>query len=96
MVVDKAAKEDLAHANKLITELTQLKHPLVFKMAGDLAFEKKVFATAVDYWQQFLALEDDTIEAGHVYYNLGYYYFSQPPPVQDLPLAKKFFKIVLH
>ncbi|CAD1813223.1 hypothetical protein FOB58_004937 [Candida parapsilosis] len=92
LVVDKAAKEDLAHANKLITELTQLKHPLVFKMAGDLAFEKKVFATAVDYWQQFLALEDDTIEAGHVYYNLGYYYFSQPPPVQDLPLAKKFFQ----
>lgn len=92
LVVDKAAKEDLAHANKLITELTQLKHPLVFKMAGDLAFEKKVFATAVDYWQQFLALEDDTIEAGHVYYNLGYYYFSQPPPVQDLSLAKKFFQ----
>lgn len=91
-VVDKAAKEDLAHANKLIKELTELKHPLVFKMAGDLAFEKKVYATAVDYWQQFLELEDDTIEAGHVYYSLGYYFFSQPPPIQDFNKAKQYFQ----
>ncbi|KAI5962027.1 hypothetical protein CANMA_003679 [Candida margitis] len=93
VVVDRvAAKEDLAHANKLIKQLTDLKHPLVFKMAGDLAFEKKVYATAVDYWQQFLELENDTIEAGHVYYSLGYYYFSQPPPIQDLNKAQQYFQ----
>ena len=91
-VVDKAAKEDLAHARKLIAELTEMKHPLVFKMAGDLAFEKKVYATAVEYWEQFLELENDTIEAGHVNYSLGYYYFSLPPPIQDLDKARQYFQ----
>ncbi|KAI5964214.1 uncharacterized protein KGF55_002156 [Candida pseudojiufengensis] len=88
-IITPQLKDDLKTANKFIKELTDLKHPLVFKMAGDLAYEKGVFNKAIEYYQQFLSVEQNTIESGHIYYNLGYYYLTQEP--KDLEKAKEFF-----
>ena len=84
------SKQDYQHANKLIAQLTDMKHPLVFKLAGDLAFKQKYYNQAEQYWLQFVELEPDTIRASHVYSNLGIYYFSYRE-VPDLSLAKKYF-----
>ncbi|KAI5956345.1 hypothetical protein KGF54_000820 [Candida jiufengensis] len=90
-IISPQLEEDLKTANKFIKELTDLKHPLVFKMAGDLAYEKGVFNKALEFYTQFLEVEPDTIEAGHIYYNLGYYFFAQPPPTQDYQKSKQYF-----
>lgn len=82
-------KEDFDHANKLIGDLQEAKHPLVFKLAGDLAFSKGYFEQAADYWNQFLQLEDDTVVASHVYTSLGLYYFNLVKPVPDLAKARE-------
>ncbi|KAL6017926.1 hypothetical protein ACI3LY_001208 [Candidozyma auris] len=69
-------KEDYEHANKLIKELQDVKHPLVFKLAGDFAFSKGHHEQAAQYWNQFLELEDDSIISSHVYTSLGMYHFN--------------------
>ncbi|RCK65195.1 Protein MSS2, mitochondrial [Candida viswanathii] len=84
-------KEDTQHANKLIGELVELDHPLVFKMAGDLAWSKNAHAQAVEYWKKFIALEPASALASQVYFNLGYYYFTylvRP----DVVLSKLYFE----
>ena len=83
--------EDTKHANKLIKELVELKHPLVFKMAGDLAWSKNAHVQAIDYWKQFIELEPTSELSSQVYFNLGYYYFTfltKP----DLVLSKLYFE----
>ncbi|OBA19323.1 hypothetical protein METBIDRAFT_13620 [Metschnikowia bicuspidata var. bicuspidata NRRL YB-4993] len=86
------SKEDHAHANKLIRQLTEQKHPLVFKLAGDFAFSKSYHEQAAQYWQQFLELEDDTILASHVHSNLGIYYYHYMNPRPNLGEAKLCFE----
>lgn len=86
------SKEDYKYANKLIDNLTNLKHPLVFKMAGDLAFKKGYHNQAEVYWLQFIELELDTILASQVYANLGIYYFNYLKPRPDLTKAELYMK----
>lgn len=85
------SKEDAKHAGELIRQLSDLKHPLVFKLAGDLALSKKLYDQAAEYWTQFLELENDTILASHVYSNLGIYYYQHTSPRPDLNKAKLCF-----
>lgn len=85
-------KEDYQHANSLILQLRESKHPLVFKLAGDLAFSKKYYPQAAQYWNQFLELENNTILASHVYSNLGIYYYHYLSPRPDLNEAKLHFE----
>lgn len=80
--------EDYAHANRLIKELQDAKHPLVFKLAGDLAFAKTFHEQAAQYWNQFLELEDDTLVASHVYTSLGLFYFNFAKPEPNLAKAR--------
>lgn len=87
-----SSKEDYKTANGLIKDLTDLKHPLVFKLAGDLAFEKNYFDQAAQYWLDFLNLESDTILASHVYSNLGIYYYSYHKPKPNLHMAKNYLE----
>lgn len=86
------SKEDYKYANELVLKLTEMKHPLVFKMAGDLAFKQGYHSQAADYWLQFVDLEPDTITASQVYSNLGIYYFSFAKPKPNLSLAKLYFE----
>ncbi|GEQ67271.1 hypothetical protein JCM33374_g935 [Metschnikowia sp. JCM 33374] len=86
------SKEDYKYANELIQQLTEKKHPLVFKLAGDFAFSKSYHTQAAQYWQQFLELEDDTILASHVYSNLGVYYYHYLNPRPKLDEAKMCFE----
>lgn len=72
-------KEDYKYATKLIDDLSKLKHPLTFKLAGDLAFSKGALEQAKDYWLEFIELEPNTINASHVYSNLGIYFYTQYP-----------------
>ncbi|RLV93535.1 Protein MSS2 mitochondrial [Spathaspora sp. JA1] len=82
------SKEDFTSANSLVKQLTDLNHPLVFKMGGDLAFKQNIPDKACEYWLRFIELESDTIMASHVYCNLGLYYFNKP----DLTQAKYYFE----
>lgn len=86
------SKEDYDYANNLIQQLTEKKHPLVFKLAGDFAFSKSYHDQAAQYWQQFLELEDNTILASHVYSNLGVYCYHYKKPRPDLKEAKLCFE----
>lgn len=81
-------KEDYDYANELIRQLTESRHPLVFKLAGDFAFSKNYYEQACQYWNQFLELEDKTILASHVYLNLGVYFYHYLKPRPDLAKAK--------
>lgn len=81
--------EDYAYANKLIKELQDAKHPLVFKLAGDLAFAKNYHEQAAQYWNQFLELEDDSLVASHVYTSLGLFYFNFAKPEPNLAKARE-------
>lgn len=81
-------KDDYEYANELIRQLTESKHPLVFKLAGDFAFSKNYHEQAAQYWFQFLELEDKTILASHVYLNLGVYFYHYSKPRPDLTKAK--------
>lgn len=85
-------KEDYNHATSLIKQLTEMKHPLVFKMAGDLAFSKGYHRQAEQYWISFLDLENNTILASHVYSNLGIYYFNYQSPKPNLEEARVNFE----
>ncbi|KAF5211952.1 hypothetical protein EJF18_20621 [Clavispora lusitaniae] len=80
--------EDYEYANGLIRQLTERKHPLSFKLAGDLAFSKNYHAQAAQYWHEFLDLEDKTVLASHVHSNLGIYYYHYVKPHADLVRAK--------
>lgn len=84
--------EDFKYAQGLVNQLVEKKHPLVFKMAGDLAFQRSQYPSAAQYWQEFLELENDTVMASQVHSNLGVYYFSYFKPVPDLGLAKLHFE----
>lgn len=75
----KTDKEDYKYANTLIDELSRINHPLTYKLAGDLAFKNKAFSQAELFWLKFLELESNTIEASHVYSNLGIYYYTRSP-----------------
>lgn len=86
------SSEDFKYANDLIKELTAIKHPLVFKLGGDLAFKRGYHKQAEQYWLQFVELEPYTIEASHVYSNLGLYYFTYQSPTPDLARAKVYFE----
>lgn len=85
-------KEDYEYANELIRQLTESKHPLVFKLAGDFAFSKDYHEQAAQYWFQFLELEDKTILASHVYLNLGVYFYHFFKPRPDLTKAKLYLE----
>lgn len=84
--------DDFAHANVLIRGLTEMNHPLTFKLAGDLAFKKGYYDQLEQYWLRFIELEPDTITASHVYASLGLYYFSYMYPRPDLTKAKLNFE----
>ncbi|EGV65297.1 hypothetical protein PSN45_002554 [Yamadazyma tenuis] len=85
------SKEDFQYANQLIENLSDLKNPLTFKLAGDLAYKKRAFSQAESYWLQFIELEPNTINASHVYSNLGLYYYTlQPKP--DLIRARQYLE----
>lgn len=86
------SKDDYDYANKLIAELTEKKHPLVFKKAGELAFSKAYYEQAAQYWHQFLELEDNSVMASHVYSSLGIYYYQYLSPRPDLNRAKIYFE----
>lgn len=88
LALPETAKEDYKYANELVRELTERKHPLVFKLAGDFAFAKQYHLQAAQYWHQFLDLENDTILASHVHSNLGVYYYHYLKPRPDLVTAK--------
>lgn len=87
-----SSKEDYKYANDLVKKLTEMNHPLVFRMAGDLAFKNGLHDQAEQYWLQFIALEPDTVAAGQIYSNLGVYYFSYLKPRADLTKAKVCFE----
>lgn len=90
---DKATSEaDYKYANDLIKELTDINHPLVFKLAGDLAFKKNLFFQAEDYWLKFLELEPNTILSSQVCSNLGIYYFNYVKPKPNLQRAKYYLQ----
>ncbi|KAK6456918.1 uncharacterized protein RJT20DRAFT_134217 [Scheffersomyces xylosifermentans] len=89
---ENVSQEDYNYATELIKNLTELKQPLVFKLAGDLAFKQKYYEQATQYWLEFVELEPDTIMASQVYANLGQYYFTFITPRPDLHLAKKYFE----
>lgn len=72
----KSSPEDYKYAQELIKKLTDLNHPLTYKLAGDLAFFEKHYTQAHNFWLKFTELESDTINASHVYSNLGIYYLS--------------------
>lgn len=86
-------KEDYEYAQKLIAQLTEVKHPLVYKLAGDLAFSKNLKEQAVQYWSEFLKLESDTILASHVYASLGTHLFNAANP--NLAKAKEMLDLSL-
>lgn len=85
-------RDDYKHASKLIKDLTERKHPLVFKMGGDFAFKKNFYEQAASYWQQFIELEPNTLLASEVYCNLGKYYFQFVRPRPQLRKAKLAFE----
>lgn len=87
-----SSKEDYRYANDLLKKLTDMQHPLVFKMAGDLAFKKGFHDQAEQYWLQFIELEPDTISAAQIYLNLGVYYFTYQKPRADLTRARICFE----
>lgn len=87
-----SSKDDYKHANSLIEQLSDLKHSLVFKLGGDLAFEKGYYPQAEQYWNSFLELESDTILAGQTHAKLGAYYFQYLKPKPDLARAKLHFE----
>lgn len=80
--------EDYRHATNLVKQLTDLKHPLVFKLAGDLAHSKGYADQAAQYWHQYVELDPDSVVASHVYASLGSYYFNSHTPMPDLHKAK--------
>lgn len=86
------SKEDYQYASDLVKQLTELKHPLVFKLAGDLAHENGAYQQAADYWEQFLQLENNTVLSSQVYSKLGAFYFSYKVPQPDLIKAKMYFE----
>lgn len=86
------SKEDYAYASDLVKQLTKMKHPLVFKLAGDLAHENGAYQQAADYWEEFLQLENNTVLASQVYAKLGAFYFSYKVPQPDLTKAKSCFE----
>lgn len=83
--------DDYKYANELVKELTSINHPLVFKLGGDLAFKRGYHKQAEQYWLQFVELEPATIQASHVYSNLGLYYFTYLA-TPDLGRAKIYFE----
>lgn len=83
-----STKDDLSHAQKLLRQLTDQKHPLSFKLAGDFAFSKNYHEQAAQYWQEFLDLEDGTILASQVHLNLGVYFYHYFKPKPNLRRAK--------
>lgn len=85
-------RDDYKHANKLIKDLTERKHPLVFKIGGDFAFKKQFYEQAASYWQEFIDLEPNTHLASEVYCNLGKYYFQFVRPRPQLEKAKLAFE----
>lgn len=92
-IEDKATSEaDYKYANDLIKELTDISHPLVFKLAGDLAFKKNLLIQAEDYWLKFLELEPNTILSSQVCANLGIYYFNYVKPKPNLQKAKYYLQ----
>lgn len=84
------SKEDYLHATNLVKQLQDIKHPLVFKLAGDLANTKGCAAQAAQYWHEYLELDGDSVVASHVYASLGAHYFNKPSP--DLFQAKTNFE----
>ncbi|CAK9441600.1 uncharacterized protein LODBEIA_P54680 [Lodderomyces beijingensis] len=91
-VVSTQDKRDFQHANELVRQLTQMKHPLVFKMGGDLALSKSMWTQAHDYYTRFLALDKDSVDAGHVHYQLGFYFYNSPrDDVRDHDVARAHF-----
>lgn len=92
VALKETSKEDYEYANELVRQLTEIKHPLVFKLAGDFAFLKNYHEQAAQYWYQFLELEDKTVLASHVYLNLGVYYYHYVKPRPDLTKAKLFLE----
>ena len=85
---EKPTSEDFKTAQLLIKELAQKKHPLVIKMTGDLAWERKKYREAAAYWKQFLLVENDTILASQVLLLLGVFYFQYEP---NLALSREYF-----
>lgn len=85
----KVDKEDYSYANSLIEQLNKMKHPLVYKMGGDFAFEKGFYEQAEQYWKEFLQLEPDTVLAGQAHAKLGAYYFQYLKPKPNLAEAKQ-------
>lgn len=73
---DANTKEDVEHAKYLIKELHGLKHPLTLKLTGDLAYLGQHLDSAIKSYNDFLALENDTVLAGEVYQNLGLIHFQ--------------------
>lgn len=88
----KVTDDDFAYANVLIKGLTEINHPLTFKLAGDLAFKNGYYEQLEQYWLRFIELEPDTITASNVYASLGLYYFSYKSPRPDLMKAKLNFE----
>lgn len=86
------SKDDYARAQNLIRQLSDAKHPLVFKLAGDLAFKNNLYPQAAQYWNQFLEQENNTILSSHVYSSLGVYYYSCASSRPDLNRAKLHFE----
>lgn len=88
----KVSDLDYKHAQSLIEQLVKLKHPLTFKLLGDAAFKRGVYAKLEEYWQQFIALEPDTLEASQVYATLGQYYYRYRLPRPNLRKARDCFE----
>ncbi|KAL7665459.1 Protein MSS2, mitochondrial [[Candida] zeylanoides] len=82
--------EDFRDAQRLVAQLVEQRHPLAFKLAGDLAHRRQQHAEAAQYWQQFLELESDTVLSSQVCSSLGVYYFTRAAP--DLARARLYFE----
>jgi protein MSS2 len=88
IVNEKADVDDKVHAKKLVAKLLELKHPLTIKLSGDLCLKNEMIEQAVKFYNQFLALENDTFLASEVYKQLGILNFQKP----NLVLSKQYFE----
>ncbi len=85
-------KDDKEQAKIFINKLSKLKHPLVFKMAGDHYYRKSDIKKAVNLYGKFLKLDNNSFLASEVYKTLGMLSFQE----QKLMQAKVFMEKAIN
>ncbi|ODV97292.1 hypothetical protein PACTADRAFT_29370, partial [Pachysolen tannophilus NRRL Y-2460] len=80
---------EVDRAKKLIRDLLLLKHPLTLKLSGDYEYEKNNdYNKAIDFYQDFLKIENNTYLASQVFQTLGILNFK----LSNLNLAEHYLQ----